>query len=299
MSGTAADTLRLTDFYEALSPSFDSILTTLRAAGLDTDHVAARDLYQRDLDCHNLGMHAMLGVLAEAVSQHSVPTPNDTVLDIGCGLGGPGRFLVDRFGCTVVGIDLLPLRTERAKALSRLTGMGDRTSYQVADATHMEFDDGLFSQAWMLDVGIHIRAKQALFAEIVRVLRPRGLLVMHDQTGPLPPAMRPLERQAPYIAPSLPQLVRLTEGAGLRVLSWHDTTDRVLEYFVGLQAMLTQTSGEVSTALGPSGHDRGAALLAAYIETLGDPGGRTGILIASRSGLNTSPRASQDDVRRG
>ena len=76
MSGTAADTMRLTDFYGALSPSLDSILTVLRAAGLDTEHVTAKDLYQRDLDCHNLGMHAMLGVLAEAVAQHSAPTLN-------------------------------------------------------------------------------------------------------------------------------------------------------------------------------------------------------------------------------
>jgi ubiquinone/menaquinone biosynthesis C-methylase UbiE len=286
--------MRLTDFYGALSPSLDSILTVLRAAGLDTEHVTAKDLYQRDLDCHNLGMHAMLGVLAEAVAQHSAPTHNDTVLDIGCGLGGPGRFMVDRFGCAVVGIDLLPLRTERAQALSDLTGMGDRTSYQVADATHMVFDDRVFSQAWMLDVSIHIRAKQSLFAEIARVLRPGGLLVMHDQTGPLPAAMRPLKRQAPYIAPSLPQLVRLVEGAGLRVLTWRDTTGRVLEYFVGLNARLTEASREVSTALGPSGRDRGAALLAAYIETLGNPGGRTGILIASRPGPNTLPRDSQD-----
>ena len=282
-----ADALRLTDFYGALSPSFDSILSTLRGAGLDTDRVTAKDLYQRDLDCHNLGMHAMLGVVADWAAQHSAPTPNDTVLDIGCGLGGPGRFLVDRFGCAVVGIDLLPLRTERAQALSDLTGMADRTSYRVADATHMEFDDGVFTQAWMLDVSIHIRAKQALFAEIARVLRPGGLLVMHDQTGPLPRAMQPLKRQAPYVAPSLPQLVRHVEGAGLRMLTWHDTTPRVLEYFVGIQAMLTQASREVSTALGPSGHDRSAALLAAYIETLGNPGGRTGILIASRPGDGT------------
>ena len=98
MSASAADTLRLTNFYAALSPPLDAILTTLRAAGLDTDQLVAKDLYQRDLDCHNLGMHDMLGVLAEAVVQQSAPTPDDTVLDIGCGLGGPGRFLVDRFG---------------------------------------------------------------------------------------------------------------------------------------------------------------------------------------------------------
>jgi ubiquinone/menaquinone biosynthesis C-methylase UbiE len=284
MSGTATDAVRLTDFYGDLSPSLDAVLGAVRAAGVDPGHVLARDLYERDLDCHNLGMHDMLEVLAETATQHCAPAPGDTVLDIGCGLGGPGRFLVDRFGCTVVGIDLLPLRTQLAQALSDLTGMGDRTSYAVADATQMEFDDEAFSQAWMLDVSIHIRSKQKLFAEIARVLQPGGLLVMHDQTGPLPRAMDPLKRRAPYVAPSLAQLVRLVEGVGMRVLTWRDTTDRVLEYFLGIRGMLTEASRAVSTALGPAQRDRGAVvLLDAYIETLGHLGGRTGILIVRRS----------------
>jgi SAM-dependent methyltransferase len=293
MTSAAADTLRLTDFYGALSPTLDAISNALNAAGLPTDHVLASDLYQLDLDCHNLGMHEMLDVLADAAAEYGAPTCDDTVLDIGCGLGGPGRFLVDRFGCSVVGVDLLPLRTELAEALSDLTGMRERVSYRVADATQTGFDDGAFSQAWMLDVSIHIRGKQALFAEVARVVRPGGLLVMHDQTGPLPRAMRALKREAPYVAPSLPQLVRLVEQAGMRVLTWRDTTDRVLQYFLGIRAMLTGASRAASTALGPALRDRGAALLDGYIEALGHPGGRTGILIAKRFGDDEPTQAGQ------
>jgi ubiquinone/menaquinone biosynthesis C-methylase UbiE len=92
-----------------------------------------------------------------------------------------------------------------------MTGMSDRISYRVAGASDLDFEDDSFEQVWMLDVSMHIRDKQALFAEIARVLSPDGLLVMHDQTRPLPKAMRPVMRQAPYIAPSLPQLA--TNGA--------------------------------------------------------------------------------------
>src|SRR5207247_495138 len=113
--------------------------------------------YQRDLDCHNLGMHDMLDVLATAATEYGQPTPADAVLDLGCGLGGPGRFLVDRFGCTVVGVDLLPLRVDLARTLADLTGMHDRVSYRVADATDLDFHDRAFAQVWMLDVGIHVR----------------------------------------------------------------------------------------------------------------------------------------------
>jgi ubiquinone/menaquinone biosynthesis C-methylase UbiE len=282
MTDSALDTQRLARFYEAISPSLDAISTALRAAGVDPDHFAASELYQRDLDCHNLGMHDMLGVLADVVGDYACPGPDDQVLDVGCGLGGPGRFIVDRFGCSVVGVDLLPFRIELAQTLSALAGMGGRTSYRVADATQLAFEDGAFSQVWMLDVGIHIRAKQALFAEIARVMKRGGLFVMHDQTGPLPTTMRPLRREAPYVAPSLPRLIRLVEEAGMRVLTWRDTTGRVLTYFLGLRTMLREASSAGSTPLRTAQRERGAALLDAYIEALGSSGGRTGILVAER-----------------
>ena len=192
----AAATARLTSFYGRLSPSLDFIRWVLEQASIDLDHVQPRDLYERDLDCHNLGMHVMVERIADVAAEYGAPGPDDTVLDLGCGLGGPGRIVADRFGCRIEGVDLLPLRVELAKALATMTKMSDRTTYRVADATQLEFDTSSFDQVWMLDVSMHIRDKAALFAEIARVLRPGGLLVMHEQTGPLPKEMRPVTRQA-------------------------------------------------------------------------------------------------------
>ena len=179
-----------------------------------------------------------------------VPRKPCSTLD--SGLGGPGRFLVDQFGCSVVGVDLLPLRIDLAQVLTDLTKIRERISYRVADATNLGLEDGSFAQVWMLDVSMHIRDKQALFGEIARVLRPDGLLVMHEQMGPLPKAMLPVRRRAPYIAPSFPQLIRYVEGAGLRVLTWRDTTDIVLDYFVRMRALLGDRSEVVPAVSGPS-----------------------------------------------
>ena len=30
----------------------------------------------------------------------------DTILDVGAGLGGPARFVADKYGCKVIGVDL-------------------------------------------------------------------------------------------------------------------------------------------------------------------------------------------------
>jgi SAM-dependent methyltransferase len=103
-------------------------------------------------------------------------------------------------------------------------------SYRQAEATALPFPDAAFHQTWMLDASMHVRDKVALFGELARVLRDGGLLVLHDQWGPLPPAMRPVMRIAPYFAPALGQLLRHLERAGFRLLAWQDTTAQVLAY---------------------------------------------------------------------
>jgi ubiquinone/menaquinone biosynthesis C-methylase UbiE len=278
MAEAATSAAKLTKFYGEMSPSLDTVKQALAAAGVDPDHPRASDLYQRDIDCHNLGMHRMLEVLADVASEYGAPTSEDTLLDLGCGIGGPGRFLADRFGCSILGVDLLPLRVEIARSITELTGMTDHISYRVADATDLGLADQSFVQVWMLDVSMHIRNKRALFGEIARVLRPGGLMVMHEQPGPLPPAMRPVMRQAPYIAPSLPQLIRYVEQSGLRLLTWRDTTNIALDFFLNMRNLLLATSEPVT-----SRRETGIPILDGYIETLAHLGGRTGVMIARRA----------------
>jgi len=277
MGEGAASTAKLAAFYGEMSPSVETVRKSLEVAGVDPDRARARDLYERDIDCHNLGMYRMLEVLADLVTEYGAPAPGDQVLDLGCGIGGPGRFLADRFGCSVLGVDLLPLRVELAGALAVLTN-AHGVSYHVADATDLDLPDESFHQVWMLDVSMHIRDKRALFAEIARVLRPGRLMVMHEQAGPLPPAMRPLMRSAPYVAPGLPQLLRYVENAGLHVLTWRDTTEVVLEYFLRMRNVVLDSS-----AAGDTRRETGIPLLDAYITTLRDLDGRTGALIARRA----------------
>jgi ubiquinone/menaquinone biosynthesis C-methylase UbiE len=272
---------RLNSFYDELT-SVDAILRALARERQEEGTVTAADLYTRSLDCRNQGGFALLERHAALVAEYKALGEGQRVLDAGCGLGGPGRYLADRFGCAVTGIDVLPARVQAAATLARMVGLGDRVAYCQVDATRLPFAAHQFEQAWMLDVSIHIANKTALFGELARVVHGDGLLVLHDQMGPLPPAMRPVTRRAPYIAPALPQLVRYIEGAGFRVLTWRDTTDTVLAYMQGRREELLP-GVERGTHAARLRRQRRLAMLTAYIEALGQQGSRTGLLIARRT----------------
>lgn len=268
----ATATGQLTSFYGEMT-SLDRVWRSLERDGVDVTHLQARDLYERDLDCQNLGGAGMLEVIAAAVAERNALGPDDGVLDVGCGMGGPGRFLADRYGCTVTGIDLLPLRIE----LTDRTELAGRITYGVASATDLPFEDEAFTQVWMLDVGIHVRDKAAMFTEIACVLRPGGLLDMHDRMGSLAKAMTPATHHAPFIAPTLPQLIRSVEAAGLRLMTWQDTTAQIVTYFQ-----------QIKDRLGPPDADETAhswrswirIITDAYLTTLAELDGRTGLLLA-------------------
>jgi ubiquinone/menaquinone biosynthesis C-methylase UbiE len=183
-------------------------------------------------------------------------------------MGGPGRFVADRFACRVVGVDLVEARIDTARALAEMTRAAERVEYRIADATSLPFGAQSFAQVWTLDVSVHVRDKRALLREIARVLQPGGLLVLHDQMGPLTRAMLPVTRSAPWFAPPLTQLVNRAEQAGLRLLLWQDTTQLVRGFF-----------HEIRDRLGSAPLP---ALLGAYLKTLDGPAGRTGLLIAQR-----------------
>ncbi len=281
MAENSDATRRLTSFYGDIS-SLDSIVRALSREGVDTGKITASDLYTRGLDCQNLGGFAGLERIAAVAGEYATLAPHHRVVDIGCGLGGPGRYLADRYGCSITGVDLLSLRVDTARMLTQMTGLGERVTYRAADATDLPFDDGSFEQAWMLDASIHIRDKAGLFREIARVLRTDGLLVMHDQTAPIPRVMAPVTRRAPYIAPPLPQLIRYVEDAGLRLITWRDTTDMVLRHFEERRDAGDQQPESRPNAESRRRRERQRAARDAYIEALKNHGGRTGILVARR-----------------
>lgn len=116
------------------------------------------------------------------------------VMDIGCGIGGVDVLLAREYGAkSVTGIDIEEPLVIRGRARAEREGLADRLSFRLVEPGPFPFPDASFDAVFSKDSMIHIPDKAALFAEVLRVLRPGGLFLASDwmQTaaGPGSPEM--------------------------------------------------------------------------------------------------------------
>lgn len=164
---------RISDHY-TVQDLGSTILAALESAGKDLESLTLDDLAPVD-EFHVRGRSAT----AELVRQADVQ-PEHEVLDVGCGLGGTARYLADRVGCTVLGVDLTEEYCRVAEMLSDRVGLAERTAFRQASALALPFDDRRFDVAWTEHVQMNIAEKVAFYGEIRRVLKPGGRLAFHD-----------------------------------------------------------------------------------------------------------------------
>jgi ubiquinone/menaquinone biosynthesis C-methylase UbiE len=104
-----------------------------------------------------------------------------SVLDIGSGLGGVDVLLVQQHGAgRVVGIDLEPDLIAQARVRVARLALDERIEFRQVRPGPLPFGDASFDVVFSKDSLVQIPDKAALFAEIRRVLMPRGLFVAGD-----------------------------------------------------------------------------------------------------------------------
>lgn len=103
------------------------------------------------------------------------------VLDIGCGSGGITIALAQRHGAAqVTGFDVEAPVIERARERARLQGLEERVTFVQGPPGPLPFPDGSFDVVFSKDALVHVADKDALFAEIFRLLKPGGVFAASD-----------------------------------------------------------------------------------------------------------------------
>lgn len=112
-----------------------------------------------------------------------------SVLDVGCGTGSTIHTLAKKYGNSVHIFGIEPSEDMISQARTKLAGMSDTVKLIVASSEDLPFKAGKFDIVLCSLVLHHLpmAAKKKTLAEIHRVLKPGGVLVLTDWSRPMNP----------------------------------------------------------------------------------------------------------------
>ncbi|MFI2200291.1 SAM-dependent methyltransferase [Streptomyces sp. NPDC020192] len=124
--------------------------------------------------------------LTDLVAGRLALQPGQRLLDVGCGNGVPALRIAQAHGVHVTGITVSSQQVARAAELAEKSAARDEVGFLFADAMKLPFEDGSFDGAFAIESLLHMPDQTVALAELRRVVRPGGRLVITDLCQRLP-----------------------------------------------------------------------------------------------------------------
>ncbi len=206
-----------------------AVLRALVAAGKNPEHLVIEDLAAID-EFHIRGRKATLELAGRLHLDSAMH-----VLDAGCGIGGASRYLSSEYGCRVTGLDITAAYCHVAAMLADRLNLEAMVRYCRGDVLSMPFADASFDLVWTQHAMMNIADKESFYREVMRVLKPGGVLACYDVLAGIGGDIYypvPWARDATHSFLVRPeQMSRAIEEAGLEIEHWQDTTDKGRSWF--------------------------------------------------------------------
>jgi SAM-dependent methyltransferase len=172
---------------------------------------------------------ALLGHLTDALAL----SPGKTLVDLGCGRGGPGLWLAQSRRAILIGVDFSAVAVQQATDRAALFGLANQTRFVVGDLASTGLADGIADAVVSVDA-LHFAADpMAAAREARRLLRPGGRLALTNWQARSPVDSRLPSRMRIDWATTLGS----AGFAEVRVESrpeWHDLFTRVFQVALDL-----------------------------------------------------------------
>ncbi|HEY7176303.1 MAG TPA: methyltransferase domain-containing protein, partial [Micromonosporaceae bacterium] len=169
-----------------------------------------------------------------------------SVLDVCCGIAGPGRLITAEFGCRYLGVDYSASTVEIARDLA-----GD-VPCRFVEALVPPLPDGRFEVVLLLETMLAFPDKHTLVADVASVLEPGGRFAFTVEEGrPLTPVEQELMPDADTVwLVELADLTTLLGGVGLTVTWQEDCTAPHREVAAALLRSFESDGPAIERAIG-------------------------------------------------
>lgn len=217
---------------------FLTALERARATAFPAGEYVGQESFMRAAEVRRLAHQARVG---SGVS----------VLDLCCGVAGPGRMITAESGCRYLGVD------HSASALAYARQLAGNLPCRFAQAHLPPLSAGRFEVVFLLETMLAFPDKEALVDEVARVLEPGGRFALTVEEG------RPLTRQERARMPAadtvwpieLAELTGVLRAVGLAV-TWrqecssahHATATALLRCYRAHSAAIASQIGKQATA---------------------------------------------------
>jgi SAM-dependent methyltransferase len=228
-----------------------------------------------------------------ALARQAGVGPGVRVLDLCCGVGGPGRFITRELGCVYTGVDA----SATAVALAR--ERADHLPCRFETARIPPLPAGPFDVALLLETMLAFEDKDTLVHGIATALRPGGRLAFTLEAGaPLTAGERAAMPDADtvWLTP-LDEMARCLERAGL-VLTWQEDHSRAHRATAqALADAFAADADHIATHIGRQALDDLLAAHRLWIEWLDEGRVRKLALVAEARLAATTRRGKSSEQR--
>lgn len=153
---------------------YGRVIEAMKAASISPETLTVKQMAPVD-HLHARGFPATIE-LADALPVKE----GDHLVDIGCGLGGPARYLAERFNCRVSGIDITEPFVDAANKITALLHMEKFIDVQLGDGQELPYQNQSFDGGYTQHVTMNIADRDRFFAEAFRVLKSGGFFALTE-----------------------------------------------------------------------------------------------------------------------